>query len=207
MKKKKLVYGVGWNDADYQVQEFTTIVDENGKKGRKLAWMCPFYLKWTEMLKRCYSPRYQEIRPTYIGCSICGDWSVFSKFKSWMEIQDWEGKELDKDILFPGNKVYGPATCAFVDKRVNTFSTECDASRGKYMIGVSWDSVGNKFRARCRDGSGKQKHIGYFDTELEAHKAWLAFKLEQAKILAAEQTDPRVAKALVERYENYAIEE
>ena len=142
MKKKKLVYDVGLNDADYKVQEFTTVVDENGKEGRKLAWMCPFYRKWTEMLKRCYSPIYQERHPTYIGCSTCRDWLVFSNFKMWMETQDWEGKELDKDILFPGNKVYGPATCVFVDKRVNTFSTECNASRGKYLIGVSWDSMG-----------------------------------------------------------------
>lgn len=36
-----------------------------------------------------------------------------------------------------------------------------------------------------------------------AHKAWLQYKLEQARILATKQTDVRVAKALIDRYENY----
>lgn len=205
VKKKKLVCGVGLNDADYPVQEFTTIVDENGKKERKLAWICPFYRKWVSMVGRCYSPRFQERYPTYIGCSVCKDWLTFSKFRQWMQNQDWEGKEIDKDILVPGNKVYSPDTCAFIEKGVNVFLTESTATRGKHMIGVSY-SVGDKLRAKCRDGS-RSKSLGYFDTELEAHKAWLAFKLEQAKILAAEQTDPRVAKALIERYENYVVEE
>ena len=75
------------------------------------------------------------------------------------------------------------------------------------MIGVCLEKASNKFMATCNDGSGKKKYLGLFDTELEAHKSWLAFKLEQAKILAAEQSDPRVAKALIDRYENYVIEE
>lgn len=48
-----------------------------------------------------------------------------------------------------------------------------------------------------------RKHLGFFHTPEEAHQAWLKAKLELAKKLAAEQDDPRVAKALVERYENY----
>ena len=207
MKKKKLVYGVGINDADYAVEKCETISYENGKQKRKLVWICPFYCKWRDMLRRCYSAKWQEKYPTYIGCSACKDWLVFSNFKHWMEKQDWEGKQLDKDLLLQGNEVYSPRACVFVDKKVNLFVTERNASRGRLMIGVCWHRGANKFQALCGDGSGKQKHLGLFDTEIEAHKAWLDFKLEQAKILAAEQTDPRVAKALIERYENYVIEE
>ena len=207
MKKEKLVQDVGINDADYIVAIKETIGYENGKQKQKLVWICPFYKKWESMLKRCYSTKYQENYPTYEGCSVCEDWLVFSNFKHWMENQDWEGKELDKDLLIMGNKVYSPQVCVFVDQKINSFIIEPRASRGEYMIGVYWHKEKKRFRAQCRDGSGKNKHLGYFDTELEAHKAWLAFKLEQAKILAAEQTDPRVAKALIERYENYIIEE
>ena len=206
MKKKKLVYGVGINDADYVVKVNETIGYENGKQKRRLVWLCPFYGRWVNMLARCYSTSYKQINPTYEGCSVCEEWLRFSNFRAWMEKQDWEGKHLDKDLLNPRNKVYSPEACVFVDERVNIFLTECSAARGEYMIGVYWDKSKDKFRAVCRS-AGKSKHLGCFGTEIEAHKAWLAFKLKQAKILAAEQTDPRVAKALIDRYQNYIIEE
>ncbi len=205
-KKKKLVCGVGINDADYTVMKWETIGYENGKLKQKLVWVCPFYRRWRNLLRRCYHQPTLAQQPTYIGCSVCEEWLTLSNFKAWMETQDWEGKELDKDILFLGNKVYGPETCAFVDQRVNSFLTDGNASRGKYMIGVSWDSVTNKFRATC-SRAGKSKYLGCFNTEIEAHQAWLKYKQELALELAAEQTDPRVAKALIDRYENYVTQE
>lgn len=51
--------------------------------------------------------------------------------------------------------------------------------------------------------TGKSIYLGAFKDPDSAHAAWLSYKLEQAKILAAQQTDERVAKALVARYENY----
>lgn len=203
-KKITIVHGVGTNDADYVVQKWSIFVDESGKKKQKLLWICPFYCKWRSMLSRCYSTKFQEKYPTYRGCYVCEEWLIFSNFKSWMEKQDWQGKSLDKDILFPENKLYSPSTCIFLDKKVNTFLIERNASRGEYMIGVYWHKQLGKFVARCND-SNSLKHLGVFSTEIEAHKAWLSFKLEQAKLLAAEQTDPRVAKALIDRYENYVI--
>ena len=203
-KKKKLVCGVGINDADYVVGTREVVKCEGVEGKRQQLRICPFYRRWADMLKRCYSRKYHESCPTYSDCYVCEEWLTFSNFKAWMEKQDWEGKQLDKDILNPGNKEYSPETCIFVDKKTNIFLTDAKASRGEFPIGVCWHRGANKFQALCGDGSGKQKHLGCFNTELEAHKAWLAFKLEQAKILAAEQSDPRVAKALIERYSNYA---
>ena len=207
MKKKKLVYGVGINDADYVVRVNETICYENGKQKLRLVWLCPFYGRWLNMLARCYSTNFKQKSPTYEGCCVCEEWLTFSNFKAWMEVQDWEGKQLDKDILVPGNKVYSPDTCVFIEKRVNVFLTESTASRGQHLIGASLDKTLNKFHAYCNDGSGKKKHLGRFNTEIEAHLAWLKCKQEVARQLAAEQTDPRVAKALIDRYENYVIEE
>ena len=206
-KKNKLVYGVGINDADYRVQEKITVVDEDGKKKQKLVWICPFYEKWKPMLRRCYSAKYQEVRPTYKGCSVSEDWLRFSTFKAWMAAQDWEGMEIDKDILFPNNKIYSPETCVFINHKINVFLTESNASRGQWMIGVYWHKVANKFTAMCNDGTGKRKYLGLFDTEIQAHRAWLRYKQELALKLASEQTDPRVAKALIDRYENYVAQE
>ena len=52
MKTKKLVYGVGINDADYVTRKWETI-EVNDKQKQKLVWICPYYSVWTHMLERC----------------------------------------------------------------------------------------------------------------------------------------------------------
>jgi hypothetical protein len=64
------------------------------------------YLLWKGMLRRCYSSVHQRTHPSYIGASVCEEWLTLSNFVAWVESQDMEGKELDKDILCPGNKRY-----------------------------------------------------------------------------------------------------
>lgn len=195
-KRTKLIYGVGINDAEYNVRRSERV---GGK--RIVVWRCPFHVRWATMFARCCSGTW----PSYKECSITDSWLTFSNFKSWMEQQDWEGKELDKDILYPGNKIYAPDRCVFVDAKVNSFVLESEAARGSYPIGVFLEKRTGNFEARCKSvvTPCKQEYLGQFKTPEEAHQAWLAFKLQQAYILAAEQTDERVAKALIERYENY----
>lgn len=203
MKAKKLVFGVGINDADYVVQKFETI-NVNGKQKWKCVWECPYYRAWAGMLGRCYSSKAQERNPTYKGCSVSEEWLRFSNFRAWMESQDFEGKQLDKDLLLEGNKVYSKETCVFVSRVVNSFTTDSGASRGEWSIGVYWHKRDGVFVSRCSNPfTKKQEHLGLFTSELEAHQTWLKRKLELAHELAAEQTDSRVAKALIERYSNY----
>jgi len=114
--KNKNPYGVGHNDADYNV----TSVDENGKKVT-----CPYYKRWEKMLERCYSESYHKIRPTYVGCYVCDEWLWFMTFKRWMMKQDWKNKQLDKDIISVGNKIYSPTSCCFVDIKLNTLISTC----------------------------------------------------------------------------------
>lgn len=106
---KKLIYGVGVNDSDYKVNPTV--------KGKRVK--CPFYMKWRNMIARCYSSAYHKIKPSYKGCVVCSEWLSFSNFKSWMIKQDWKGKQLDKDIVKLGNKEYSPSTCVFVSNSVN----------------------------------------------------------------------------------------
>lgn len=204
LKIKKLVQGVGVNDADYVVNKKETIGYVDGKQRFKLVWSCPYYETWASMLKRCYSTKLQEKYPNYRGCAVTDEWLLFSNFKSWMENQDWEGKHLDKDLLFEGNKLYSPETCVFVSPMVNTFTLDRGNDRGEWMIGVSWHKGKGKFQANCSNPfTKKQEYLGYFSSELEAHEAWRKRKLELAHELAAIQEDPRVAKALIDRYSNY----
>jgi len=201
MKPKKLVHGVGTNNADYAVVKWEESGYIDGKRKQKLVWFCPFYRVWQSMLERCYSAKYQERYPTYKGCTVLEEWHTFSNFRAWMVTQDWEGKQLDKDLLFEGNKLYSPDTCVFVTPSVNTFANDCGSSRGEWLIGVYWHKPTEKFLARCSNPFTKKlEHLGYFTCEQEAHNAWAKRKLELAHLLAAEQEDPRVAKALIDRY-------
>jgi len=109
--KKSLVQGIGINDADYSVKI---------EKNKKIIWICPFYDRWKQMLRRCYAPELHKKHPCYIGCSVTPEWRYFSKFRLWMESQKWEGMQLDKDLLVKGNKVYGPDTCCFLPQAINT---------------------------------------------------------------------------------------
>ncbi len=182
-KRKGFVYGVGVNDADYRISKCEVV---NGKS--KQVWICPFYMYWLNMLKRCYSIAHQKARPTYIGCSVINDWLLFSNFKSWMQTQDWEGKQLDKDVLVRGNKEYGSDTCVFLDNRTNSFVNEKANSGDVLPIGVHCKADG-KFKAQGKCVSTGNKYLGTYFTAEEAHQAWLKFKLEQAYILADRYAD------------------
>ena len=203
MENKELVCGVGFNDADYVVQKREAII-VTGKQSRKIVWFCPYYRTWKSMLNRCYSTKFHERQPTYKGCSVSEEWLTFSVFKNWMEKQDWQDNQLDKDLLIEGNKVYSPETCVFVSGMVNSFTVDGGASRGEWPIGVYWDKGSNKFKSQCRNPiTNKKEYLGLFTCEQEAHQAWVRRKMELAKELAAIQTDPRVAEALINRYSNY----
>lgn len=197
--KRKLVEGVGINDADYVIARNEILL--SGKQRR--TWVCPFYSKWTEMIKRCYSEKYQTNKPTYRGCTVCEEWLTFSNFKAWMESQDWKGKQLDKDLLKEGNKIYSPDYCIFVERKINMFVTDSGAARGEYMIGVHFHIPLGKFQAECRNPFiKKSEYLGIFNTELDAHLAWKKRKHELACQLAESEycNDPRLAEALRTRY-------
>lgn len=114
-KSNKLVAGVGVNDADYPVVRFGK--DINGKRNRE--WVCPFYKTWSAMLNRCYQKATNNEYSAYKDTTVCDDWHTFSNFKSWMERQDWEGKELDKDLLTDNNQ-YAPENCIFIPEWMNS---------------------------------------------------------------------------------------
>lgn len=192
-EKERLVHGVGINDAEYAVQPK---VD-----GKQVT--CPFYRVWQSMLTRCYSDKYQAKQPTYIGCMVCEEWLIFSNFRKWMVKQNWEGNQLDKDLLFKGNKKYSPEACVFVPRIVNSFTNDCGSARGNHLIGCCWHKTKGKFMARCSNPFTKKlEHLGTFNSELDAHKAWKRRKHELACQLAdsSHVTDERVANALRVRY-------
>ena len=164
----KLFYGVGINDLKDD-PSYITLKKINGKE----VWRCPFYRRWKQMLFRCYSKKSLQKSPSYQGCSVCEEWKTFSNFMAWMKTQSWEGKQLDKDILIPGNKVYSPETCVFLSQKVNNLILNGESVRGDLPIGVfmSKEKRQKKFRVLINK-YGKRCCIGYFDTPEEAYEAY-----------------------------------
>ncbi len=165
---RKLVFGMGINDANYMVTPHV-----NGKQV-----ICPVYRKWKDMLKRCYSAKFLSKHKTYIGCSVCNEWLTFSVFAKWYDKHNIKGYALDKDIKIKGNKIYSPNACLFVTVDINTLFNDAATIRGLYKIGV--DNKSGRYRARIRIDC-KDVHLGLFSTEPEAHKAYIKAKNTEIK--------------------------
>jgi hypothetical protein len=166
LSMRKPLCGVGINDADYMVTDRSS--------GKIIS--CPYYRAWSGMIKRCYSKETQKRQPTYVGCSVCGEWLTFSNFKIWMKDQEWEGKQLDKDLIKPGNKVYSPENCMFVSKSFNTLMLDSAAIRGEFPMGVSYEKESGKYMSYCFY-KGRQKKIGRYDSACKAEVKYLEFKI------------------------------
>ena len=177
--RPKLVQGVGISDLPHPVRV-------NGK-------LLKSYGVWSAMLMRCYSASYQKNNPTYVGCSVDKDWQLFSNFERWFLANYTEGCALDKDILFPGNKIYSAETCVFVPQKLNKLLLDAKAARGEYPIGVCFHKRDQKFQARVCTEAGR-KHLGYFATALAAHQAWQLAKSDNITA-AVETNDPRIRAA------------
>jgi len=188
---RRPIYGIAINDAPYLI--------EYKVDGKRIP--CPYYQTWKSMLERCYSPKKHEKFPTYIGCTVCEEWLTFSNFRSWMEKQHWKNRQLDKDILIKGNKVYSPDTCVFVTKFINTLLLTSLKTRGKYLLGVSWHKHNKKYGASCCG-----VNLGYFSLESDAHEAYCLHKAELLLTLANLQEDVRIKNALIERANTIHLE-
>ena len=186
--KNKLVVGVGV----YKKGKYPASINRKPTK---------VYKVWKHMLERCYDTKVQERQPTYIGCSVCSEWYDFQTFGEWYETnypKDGGKYELDKDLKIIGNKVYSPDTCLFVSNQVNSFTINCGASRGRYMIGVCRHKHAGKFQARCRNTiAGKGDYLGLFTSEIEAHLAWRKHKSSLAFELAMIQKNEDVKLAIL----------
>lgn len=198
MDVDRLVCGVGINDVSYKTSKCSKI---NGKWIQ--IWRCPYHKTWVNILTRSYNPKEHLRHKSYSDCETCEEWHLFSNFKNWMEQQDWQGKDIDKDILVVGNKVYSPDTCVFVHSKVNSFILDRASARGEYMLGVCWSKAAGKMQAGVKNPfTGKREYLGLFTDELEAHLAWKRRKHELACMLADSDyvQDTRVAEALRQRY-------
>ena len=181
------VYGVG-------ITGLEPTRDENGEQ-------LDSYKCWCEMLRRCYSAKYQKKQPTYIGCCVSDDWIYYSNFKNWYDNNYYKinnkTSQLDKDILIKNNKVYSPETCIFVPQFINTLFIKRQNDRGELPIGVTYDKTSKKYVAQLsvfKNGKKTLKKLGRFDTPEEAFEVYKQAKEEYIKEVADEYKDKIPAK-------------
>lgn len=193
---KGVLYGKAINDADYVVK-YTELIE--GKIKHKC---CPIYSVWSDLIRRCLCQRYKDTHPAYKDTTCCEEWLLFSNFKRWMEQQDWKGKQLDKDLLILGNKIYSPETCLFVSQRINKFILENPQKNRPYMKGANITKNG-KFIAYGRTVCGlKTVNLGTYTREIDAHKAWLNHKIYLLTELREEINNEKLYETLLGRYKD-----
>ena len=187
------VFGVGMVGAKYPVSE-------GGVRTKE-------YDLWCSMLRRCYSDGFRKKQPTYKDCEVSDKFKSYEYFYEWCHKQigfGVEGFELDKDLLVKGNKVYSESTCVFLPSEINTLLVKRENMRGEHLIGVCWHNTSKSFVARVNKNKGKQEHLGYFTTEIEAFNTYKqakeSFVKEQAEKWKG-QIDERAYLALI----NYEV--
>ena len=180
------VFGVATNDVDYVTWVKETL--PNGKQ--KLIWNCPAYSTWHSVIERGYSQKYKEKHPTYQNVTVCKEWHLFSNFRNWWMYNNVRNWQLDKDILHKGSLVYAPDKCVYVPNYINTLLIDRAAARGNYPLGVAY-KLDKKINPYLSQGSvgGKNKHLGYFATTGDAHRAWQIAKIDCIKEAVTRYTE------------------
>ncbi len=153
------------------------------------------YRVWHELIARCYVDKKKEKYPSYYEIStVCQEWKCYQRFADWYEneVYECEGRlHLDKDILYPGNKVYSPYTCLLVPQRINMLFSNKPNKLG-LPNGIGKNSCG--YWAKYN-----QKELGTYKTILEAYSVYAYEKEKAIKKIADEYKDvipEKVYKAL-----------
>lgn len=168
-------------------------------------------MTWYAMQERCKKGgSVQKRESTYVGCSIADEFMDYQKFGDWYSSQVGYGAEnydLDKDILFKGNKVYSSSTCVLIPRELNRFFGHNVNGGNKYQQGVYWHSRDLVFQTQILV-DGKIKYLGRFTTPESCYATYKAAKESEArrwyKRLCSGEfiVDPRV----IERMRTWTME-
>lgn len=186
---KTSVYGIGENDLPFE-----------GKAEP--------YIKWRNLLKRCYDPVYLSKEPSYAGCSVCDEWLTYSHFKKWFEANNIPGYALDKDILVRNNKVYSPQTCCFVPQEINNAVICTQQKKSELPSGIAFQQWGSYYNYKAQMSKcGKLVCLGHFSTPEEAHLAYKEAKEQYVKELAIKYyKDKKISKKVYLALLEYTVD-
>ena len=145
------------------------------------------YEKWQTMLLRCYNENQIKRRPSYADCVVCSEWLNFQNFAEWLLSNPYYGKgyQIDKDLLFDGNKVYEPSKCCLIPKEINAMLTDKKNKVSDMPIGVYFDKRYGTFRSKIRINGGVV-YLGSFKNKDDAFSAYIEAREAYVKSKALE---------------------
>lgn len=142
------------------------------------------YIKWVDMLKRCYSTKNKLKNITYSNIIVCDEWHNYSNFRDWFDKHYIEGWDLDKDLS--KSTIYSPDTCCFLPHDINTFLANKQLNNTTGYTGLSF--LRGKFQVSLKK-YGKPKYIGVYNSKKEAYSAYCIEREKYAKELAIKWKD------------------
>lgn len=171
------------------------------------------YRAWKGIIYRCFDKKEKEKHKTYREVTCCKEWLLFENFYEWLHSQEnfnnWgENRwEIDKDILFKGNKIYSPETCCLVPQNVNSLFVNKNNHRGNLPIGIKKSSK-NSFLARCSNPiTGEREYLGSYSTPFYAFLAYKQYKENIIKQVAElEYSKGNITKRCYDAMLKYEVE-
>ena len=158
----------------------------------------PSYSVWHSMLRRCYSSVYHANKPTYVGTIVSDEWLLFSNFNKWFVLNNVEGWQLDKDLLFNNSKIYSEETCIFLPNEINC-ALQTDKGKNGLPSGVSYKTSHGKYVAQLsildENGHRKNKHLIISDSVDVCKKKYSEEKIKYIMTLAEKHKEKLSEKA------------
>jgi hypothetical protein len=190
MGSKKLIFGVGR-------------VGVGRYKSNDRRQPIKIYGIWYQMIGRCYMElaKRSNRNRTYMDCVVCDEWLDFQVFAEWYEENHIQGFHLEKDIISPGNKVYGPEFCGFVPPEINTCLTHTGRINRSYDLptGVSFCPATGDYQVTISE-QGRSIGLGRFSDIDAARSCYLSRKKSWLVSLAnkyKEQLTERMYNAIL----------
>lgn len=167
------------------------------------------YEVWSSMMKRCYNKNCAR-HTWYTDCEVDERWHNFANFFKWYNEHYYnlpEGMgdvDLDKDMKFHNNKIYGPDTCLLIPAPINRMIYHRITTQSNLPLGVTYNKKNGLYRARGRIDR-KDVLFGYYPTIEEAF-ARVKFEKEREIRKTAELYKPYMPEEVYEVVINYQVE-
>ena len=159
------------------------------------------YEIWKGIIKRCYCEKQSNVFNSYYNISeVCDEWLNFQNFAHWYDNHKYEcdGRlHIDKDIKYPGNKIYSPYHCLLVPQRINMLFMNKPNKRG-LPNGINISKSGNY------EASYNGKHIGTYHTLEEAYTVYSNTK-KNAIITIANEYKNKIPEDVYSALLNYEV--
>ena len=133
------------------------------------------YNRWNGMHHRCYNPT-NPAYPNYggRGITICPEWNRdnpqgFESFYQW-SLASGYSRELQIDRI-DNDGPYSPDNCRWATPQVNSRNQRPRGGTSAYR-GVSLVKARGRWQAQITLPGGTKKHLGRFDSEQEAARAY-----------------------------------